>query len=344
MSGIRMCIDKWPAPSQSRDLDKIARRETRHNAGPLRTALLMSKGWSIGRILRVCFLDGPSAVHDRIQEIAPRWSLYANIKFAFGTDPDAEIRVSCAEPDVSWSLLGTDALDCPKGQPTMNYGWLTPTTPFEECERVVLHEFGHALGLIHEHQHPDAGIPWNKDAVYSFFQRLGWTKADVDHNLFQRYDRDSLRCSYYDRDSIMHYPVDPNLTIDGWQQGWNQDLSPVDRAFATLIYPPINEPAPASDQLVVNATPVAADTSRLAPFRIEIEQSALYNLETSGSTDVRMELRSTTGALIATDDNGAGDKNARMLIDLEPGSYLLYVRGSKSCDQGPYEIRLETVS
>ena len=48
----------------------------------------------------------------------------------------------------------------------MNYGWLTPESAQDEVRRVVLHEFGHALGLIHEHQNPKGGgIEWNRDAV-----------------------------------------------------------------------------------------------------------------------------------------------------------------------------------
>ena len=40
----------------------------------------------------------------------------------------------------------------------MNYGWIDADSPEEELRSVVLHEFGHALGLIHEHQNPLSGI------------------------------------------------------------------------------------------------------------------------------------------------------------------------------------------
>lgn len=53
----------------------------------------------------------------------------------------------------------------------MNYGWLYPDTPDQEYSRVVLHEFGHALGAIHEHQHPEAAIPWDKPKVYEYYAR-----------------------------------------------------------------------------------------------------------------------------------------------------------------------------
>jgi hypothetical protein len=34
----------------------------------------------------------------------------------------------------------------------------------------VIHEFGHALGLIHEHQNPSGGIQWNKPVVCRYYE------------------------------------------------------------------------------------------------------------------------------------------------------------------------------
>lgn len=42
-----------------------------------------------------------------------------------------------------------------KSQPTMNLGWIADDVMLEDSERgVILHEFGHVLGLMHEHQNP----------------------------------------------------------------------------------------------------------------------------------------------------------------------------------------------
>ena len=69
----------------------------------------------------------------------------------------------------------------------MNFGWLRPGTPLEEYMRVVLHEFGHALGLIHERQNPSGGIQWNKPVVYRYYQGPPnfWVPQQVDINLFR---------------------------------------------------------------------------------------------------------------------------------------------------------------
>ena len=105
----------------------------------------------------------------------------------------------------------------------MNYGWLTPSSSEEEYRRVVTHEFGHALGLIHEHQNPAAGINWNKPAVYSYYEGPpnNWTPVAGRRQLFQTYDKDQTQYTQTDPQSIMMYPIDPGLTTDGLVVGSN---------------------------------------------------------------------------------------------------------------------------
>jgi len=61
--------------------------------------------------------------------------------------------------DGSWSHIGTEANEIEPRQPTMNLGWLSGLTDaVSDTERgVILHEFGHVLGLLHEHQSPLRG-------------------------------------------------------------------------------------------------------------------------------------------------------------------------------------------
>ena len=207
---------------------------------PLRLALTTAKKWRTGRTLRVRFLDGDPRVHKKIEAYAHQWSRHANIKFKFGSDPNAEIRISCRLGEGSWSYLGTDALNIPKNKPTMNYGWLTPNSSDDEYSRVVLHEFGHALGCIHEHQHPESGIPWNKEAVYRKYMGPpnNWSKEQVDRNLFRTLDRGSTQFSKFDTQSIMIYPVPNELTLGNFEVGWNRHLSTRDKQFMRKVYPP----------------------------------------------------------------------------------------------------------
>jgi serralysin len=169
-----ICIEI--APDLSEAAQKIAIAENPDNAvvvksGPdakTRLALGTDKKWKPGRTLRVRFLDGEPIVQQKVAAIARQWSQHANIRFSFGNDPRAEIRISFQQTG-NWSARGTDALLVPQDQPTMNYDSLRPDTRDAEYARVVLHEFGHVLGCIHEHLHPEAGIAWNKEAVYRYY-------------------------------------------------------------------------------------------------------------------------------------------------------------------------------
>lgn len=204
-----------------------------------RAALEQVKMWQpVGRTLRIRFLDGVAALQNKVATFAQEWSKYANLTFAFGTDPQAEIRISFTRPG-SWSFIGTDALAVPADEPTMNFGWLTPGTPNDEVMRVVLHEFGHAIGLIHEHQNPATTIPWNRAAIYEYYSGPPnyWTRAEVDRNLFQLYAREQTQFTAFDRDSIMLYPIPQEFTDGDFTVGWNQTLSPTDKAFVAAWYP-----------------------------------------------------------------------------------------------------------
>lgn len=46
----------------------------------------------------------------------------------------------------------------PPDKPTMNFGRLHDGTSEFEASAVILHEFGHALGCLHEYQFPAFGI------------------------------------------------------------------------------------------------------------------------------------------------------------------------------------------
>ncbi|KAK7985819.1 hypothetical protein PG996_004939 [Apiospora saccharicola] len=72
-------------------------------------------------------------------------------------------------------------------------------------QRRILHEFGHALGLEHQHQHPDSGIDWNLTELKRRFK-----EQRIRRSFLPKIER--LRSVPYDRDSVMHYPIDKDLT------------------------------------------------------------------------------------------------------------------------------------
>lgn len=236
---LKVCSDKLLSKAQQEKARQAAIKENPANAGGEGSdemALVTQKMWMPGRTLKVRFMDGVPSVQAKVEAFAKTWEKYANIKLEFGNDPNAEIRISFLQ-EGSWSYIGTDCLSIAKTQPTMNFGWLKPNTQDDEYSRVVIHEFGHALGCIHEHQHPKNGIQWNKEAVYRYFAQQGWSKAQVDSNMFAKYDATQTQFSKFDKKSIMMYPIPPEWTTNGFTTGWNKVLSATDKRFIKKEYP-----------------------------------------------------------------------------------------------------------
>jgi hypothetical protein len=204
-------------------------------------ALQAQKMWKPGRTLKVCFLDGDAGVRAKIADIAKQWTQHANVILKFVEGTVGDIRISLKERGY-WSAVGTDALVeqyFPKTGPTMNFEGFTVNTPAEEYSRVVLHEFGHALGCIHEHQSPSAGIQWNKDIVY---RELGgppnnWDKATVDHNVFNTYSATVTQFTEFDPKSIMLYSFPKRWTLNNMEFTTNRALSETDKKFIATRYP-----------------------------------------------------------------------------------------------------------
>ena len=209
--------------------------------GQSRAALAKNYKWKPHeRILTISFLDGDPQVQKRVQKAAQGWlgPNLANVRFSFRENTtDTLIRISFRYPG-SWSTIGTTCRQVPKGEPTMNFGWLEPDSPDDEVDQVVLHEFGHALGLIHEHQNPGGDIKWNRKAVMDDLHSDpdNWTDAEIEHNVFEAYSKRETNFTALDPKSIMMYPIPPGWTTDGFSVDLNTKLSDQDKRFIHQQY------------------------------------------------------------------------------------------------------------
>ena len=209
--------------------------------------------WPTEQIITVAFYpnEASNIVIDKVKKYAKAWESVANVKFDFTNDlHGAFIKVGFKKGG-SWSWIGRQVMYNPFNERTMNFGWFDNNTAEEEFSRVVMHEFGHALGFIHEHQAASANISWDAEKVYAFFAESdGWSRADVDRNIFKKYSQTSTNGTAYDRSSIMHYFFPQGLTTDNSSFTINTSLSALDREFAKAIYP--FPPAPSNATGVLN--------------------------------------------------------------------------------------------
>jgi serralysin len=222
MNENRWCF-AWPAARKSL-------------SGKDRAALVKASRWNSGDIISISFLEGDPDVQDKVKAAALTWTgpQLARLSLEFRKNTtDTLVRISF-QYQGSWSVIGTTCRQITDQiQPTMNFGWLTPTSTDEEIRRVVLHEFGHALGLIHEHQNPAGGIQWNRDAVIRDLSGPpnNWPADVIEHNMFEAYAAEETNFTEIDPQSIMMYPIPSSWTLDGFSVGLNSDLSGRDKQF-----------------------------------------------------------------------------------------------------------------
>lgn len=222
---IRMCIEREAPPRSPHD----------------RLALVTGLLWPANTTLHVSTIGAPASIVARVRAAVQPWKdILPHGPFLYFDDAEhPQIRISF-KPGGSWSYVGKQCADIPEREPTMNLGWIDEQTSTEEVNRVVLHEFGHALGCIHEHQNPAGGIPWNEDAVYAYYggPPNNWSRKVTKHNVLDALKEDLTVHSAVDRDSIMMYPIPAKLVKDPkYATDWNRSLSAGDIAFIKKVYP-----------------------------------------------------------------------------------------------------------
>jgi len=102
------------------------------------------------------------------------WSRYANIQFELVVEEEARdeahIRIDFNPSEGASSKVGTESYSVRRGRATMHLGTLDKSSVLADIDRAsILHEFGHALGFLHEHQSPILSNQLNEDGVYSGF-------------------------------------------------------------------------------------------------------------------------------------------------------------------------------
>ncbi|OAP57536.1 hypothetical protein AYL99_08274 [Fonsecaea erecta] len=193
--------------------------------------------WNPGSTIHVKFLGGSPQLQRRVAAAASTWLNYANLHVQFFSTGQAEIRIAF-DQDGHWSYVGTHCLQFPdQRSKTMNLQ-LTDRDTDEEVRRVALHEFGHALGCVHEHQSPRARIRWRTNYVYAWYwNHLRWSSQEVYNQVIKPYESAEVEATGFDLQSIMIYPILREFTEDGISVGWITNLSYTDTTYISQLYP-----------------------------------------------------------------------------------------------------------
>lgn len=155
-----------------------------------------------------------------------------NLNIKFVEDPsEANVRIGFDITQGTWANVGTDCLDITDpNKATINFTWFdTPT---------AIHEFGHMLGMVHEHQNPKNKIEWNKEKIYEWGEATqGWDRKTTDTNIIEQYNVDIYNSSIYDPCSVMIYSLPAGLTLNNMSIPGNLRLSALDVEWINDMYP-----------------------------------------------------------------------------------------------------------
>ncbi|KAI9509677.1 hypothetical protein F5148DRAFT_1282686 [Russula earlei] len=198
--------------------------------------------WKNGSTLTVAFVGTlatsrkMSWARKLVRKYAHTWSKYANIRFTFRVKrpQNATIRICFTREGNSSSQVGTNCRKVRQG-PTMRIR-IRSTSKRYFLRQSALHEFGHVLGLIHEHQHPGRRIEWNKKAVQRAYPH--WSKKKVRKNIFDHYEPGEVDASDFDANSIMMYEIRSEWTHGKFSTKRKSHLSPGDKSAIREMYPP----------------------------------------------------------------------------------------------------------
>ena len=304
------------------------------SALPPTASSFAEKKWGNGSTIRIAFLNGDTERQRRVSDIAQAWIEDCGLRFDF-TAPasDAEVRIEFGMD--SWSYLGRDCLNIPRPKATMLLPQFVSSDSLDFKE-AVLRQFGHLLGLINEQLQPNADLPWRKSLVYAWFrQNYFWTKSAVDFQVFQK-----VPPGYYgidkpfDRDSIMLSAFPGFLFTDGVAVERKSSLSAGDKQFVARLYPSL---APTGQYLESRLTS-RGDANR---HRLKIMHHGSYSIETSGRTQVNLDVASMSEPGKSLGRHDPIDLvNDRVRLEIEAGTYIVTVKPATAGAAGEYKIRV----
>jgi hypothetical protein len=205
-------------------------------------AVMRTKRWPGPNIrLTTGFMDTRSTtLRKLILSHLNAWSKRCGVRFV-ESNTDPQIRIARWDDpgwDGYWSYEGTDVLDIPADEPTMNLEGFTAKTSVAEFKRVVRHEAGHTLGFPHEHLRAEVVQRIDPKKAIKYFREVeGWTKRQVEEQVLTPIERRHIIGTRPNPRSIMCYELPGAVTKDGKPIVGGDDIHEDDYAFAATIYP-----------------------------------------------------------------------------------------------------------
>ncbi|KAF9461764.1 hypothetical protein BDZ94DRAFT_793381 [Collybia nuda] len=199
--------------------------------------------WPNGQVLTYRFIDGHPNQHAKVAEVISKWSHFANITFKLldeeTTPPSAVIVISFKSEWGCWGFVGTNALTAAGSPFTMALGGVSESPNITQRDRAfILHQFGHALGLVHEHLSPsETDAVALKEGLISKFYSSRNPDASVGKYIDTCINASVTNYAAPDLSSVMVYAIPGEFNEGNFTVEPNATFSPLDKAFMVINYP-----------------------------------------------------------------------------------------------------------
>ncbi|KAK7677652.1 hypothetical protein QCA50_019343 [Cerrena zonata] len=201
---------------------------------------LTSRLWNIGSTITFSFANGNSIQHRKVLTCLSTWLQHTHLQFE-NVAVNGDVRIIFS-PALSWSYVGINCKVVHPDRPTMQLGGIDNSDSRITAPelRSILHECGHMLGFVHEHQSPAraAQVTFDEKATVAYYADV-WSPSKVERTVLHIHSEEQLAAySPFDDMSIMLYEIPACTNREAKHIARPSTLSPIDAAFANLLYPP----------------------------------------------------------------------------------------------------------
>lgn len=189
-------------------------------------------------------MDGKLEQKESVKEIAKIWSLFANIEFDFYDyknfkEWDVLKKAHFLQTSAKVSFFGSinqSVIGQRVGGISASMTLPAVTGDVVADRRVVLHEFGHLLGLGHEHQNAKSGGLFRKDMKAQLCKDFHLDEIDCSTQILGEVSESEAILSDYDEKSIMHYEFHGKYLKKGEDIEGPTFLSRSDAYYISVLY------------------------------------------------------------------------------------------------------------